>query len=141
MKDFSSSGVNRYRLRQGPLASGDSAGNYGAFAIELRRNTWAIVVAADGDESGWEHVSAHVRYVNGKGKQVLRTPTWEEMCQVKDWFWEPEEAVVQFHPPQSEYVNLHAHCLHLWRPEDGVFPMPPSILVGPVNSAKEGQGA
>ena len=54
---------------------------------------------------GWEHVS--IAYTN-------RTPTLEEMCKVKDMFWNEEECVVQFHPPKSEYVNVHPYCLHLW---------------------------
>ena len=41
---------------------------------------------------GWEHVS--VSYKN-------RVPTWDEMCKVKDMFWNDEECVVQYHPPKS----------------------------------------
>ncbi len=55
---------------------------------------------------GWEHVS--VSYPN-------KTPSWDEMCKVKDMFWNDDECVIQFHPPKSEYVNIHPHCLHLWR--------------------------
>lgn len=55
---------------------------------------------------GWEHVSVSLRN---------RCPTWEEMCAFKDIFWEEEECVVQFHPPKSEYVNLHPYCLHMWK--------------------------
>jgi len=60
-----------------------------------------------GDRTGgWEHVSVSCED---------RTPTWDEMCMVKDAFWSEEEAVVQMHPPRSQYVNLHPYCLHLWR--------------------------
>ena len=55
---------------------------------------------------GWEHVS-----VSYKSKD----PTWEEMCMIKDIFWDENETVIQFHPPKDEYVNLHPHCLHLWK--------------------------
>lgn len=69
---------------------------------------------------GWEHVS--VSYPN-------RTPTWDEMCRVKDIFWNEEECVVQYHPPKSEYVNFHPYCLHLWRRIGEEYPMPPKNFV------------
>jgi hypothetical protein len=69
---------------------------------------------------GWEHVS--VSYPN-------RTPTWEEMCKVKEMFWKDEECVIQYHPPKSEYVSVHPYCLHLWRKVDADFERPPKIMV------------
>lgn len=70
-----------------------------------------IIWTVDPFDHGWEHVS--VCPINGK------TPTWDDMCFVRDMFWEPEDTVVQFHPPKSEYVNIMDNCLHLWRPADG----------------------
>jgi hypothetical protein len=61
---------------------------------------------------------------------VDRCPTWEEMCQINDMFWDKTDCVVQFHPPESEYVNNHPYCLHLWKPIGIALPMPDSILVG-----------
>lgn len=55
---------------------------------------------------GWEHASVSLK---------KRCPTWEEMCMVKDIFWKETECVLQFHPPKSEYVNLHPFCLHMWK--------------------------
>jgi hypothetical protein len=52
------------------------------------------------------------------------------MCFVKNLFWDPDECVVQFHPPESEYINNHPNVLHLWRNNRIRFPMPPSIMVG-----------
>lgn len=69
---------------------------------------------------GWEHVS--IAYAN-------RTPTWDEMCKVKDMFWNDNECVVQYHPPKSEYVNLHPYCLHLWRQIGNEFQTPPKFYV------------
>ena len=69
---------------------------------------------------GWEHVS--VSYKN-------RCPTWEEMCRVKEMFFNPEEVVVQYHPRQSEYINHHQYCLHLWRKCGEDFETPPTMLV------------
>lgn len=71
---------------------------------------------------GWEHVS--IRLMNGN------MPTWDDMCFVKDLFWEENQCVVQYHPPKDEYVNNISNCLHLWRPMMEKMPMPPSFMVG-----------
>ena len=73
---------------------------------------------------GWEHVS-----IDGKN----RTPTWDEMCSIKDIFFSDDECCVQYHPPKSEYVNNAPHCLHIWKPIEqysGTLPIPPSLFVG-----------
>ncbi len=62
------------------------------------------------NEEGMEHVSIEAI--------SRRLPTWNEMCEVKDIFWNDEEEVVQIHPKKSEYVNI-TEALHLWRPIDG----------------------
>jgi len=61
------------------------------------------------DEEGWEHVSVQLYH---------KLPTWEEMCEVKEIFWEDEEEAVQIHPKKSEYINM-TEALHIWRPKDG----------------------
>ncbi len=83
------------------------------------------VLASNGDQCGWEHVSVSLM------DRANACPSWAEMCIVKALFWDDEEAVIQFHPPKSEYVNAHPGCLHLWKQADAEFPVPPSILVGP----------
>lgn len=97
-----------------------------------------LIIATDGmdpelpgpeDQLRWNHVSISV--TNKRGLRLGRCPTWEQMSHVKDLFWEPEETVVQLHPPKSEHVNFHPHCLHLWKPVGVEIPLPPSILVGP----------
>ena len=110
---------NKFRIRDGRMGSGDSAGNNGAFAATLKHNQKVFIIAGDG--LGWEHVSV---------SRQDRCPTWDEMCQVKDIFWDADDCVIQYHPPESEYVNNHPNCLHLWRPVGVVIPMPPSIMVG-----------
>lgn len=78
----------------------------------------AVVVFSWG--GNWEHVS--VSYPN-------RCPTWEEMCKVKNMFWNEDECVVQYHPPKSEYVNNYPYCLHLWRKSGENFETPPKNFV------------
>ncbi len=110
---------------------GDS---YGAFYVQSpdpSRTVRAMlhIIASPGMEDiPWEHVS--VRAVKQFGKQFKSfTPTWDEMCFVKSLFWDDEDCVVQFHPPKSEYVNIHPNVLHLYRPVEDEIPMPPRVTV------------
>jgi hypothetical protein len=109
------------RLTSGRLASDASFGPYGVFFVHGPCGCELKIIASGGDETGWEHVSVST---------PRRPPNWQEMCFVKELFWEPDECVVQFHPPESQYVNNHPHCLHLWRSIREAFPLPPAILVG-----------
>jgi len=106
---------------------GDEVNN-GAFSLFSCEPGWQLfLIASDG--AGWEHVSVHARRSGAAAQQ--RTPTWREMCLVKDACWDdPEDVVVQFHPRRSEYVNQHPHVLHLWRPVSVALPTPDPILVG-----------
>jgi hypothetical protein len=111
-----------------------ACGANGAFrfpSVVSGRELWCI--ASDGAQwkaagltgPPWEHVSVHV--FNGRRTY---TPTWIEMCQVKDLFWDAEDLVIQFHPRASEYVNNHPNVLHLWRPIGVEIPTPPPATVG-----------
>jgi len=97
----------------------------GAFLVrspDSLRDTLCII-ADDGAAPkpiGWEHVSVSL---------ASRCPSWNEMCYVKELFWKPEECVVQFHPPEVDYVNIHPFVLHMWRNRSIKFPMPPKELV------------
>ena len=82
---------------------------------------FASVIWSDG--GGWEHVSICPF-------KRSYTPSWDDMCQLKDMFFKEDEIVVQYHPAKSEYVNNMPNCLHLWRSMNSTFPMPPSIMVG-----------
>jgi hypothetical protein len=107
------------------MASSPGA-DFGAFHV-IRGTVEFMIVAANEDEKSgvyWEHVSARARE---KGKE--RCPTWAEMCYIKGLFWGPEECVVQYHPPASEYKNEQPNCLHLWRYTKAEIPRPPRLLV------------
>lgn len=118
MKDLTS--LKKFRLRDKEKeiykCNGDS-GN-GIFKVFVQGKSFYCVASNGG---GWEHVSVH--RLNGK------MPTWEEMCAVKEMFFEDEEVVVQYHPKKSEYVNIHKSCLHLWRPTLEKLPIPPRHYV------------
>lgn len=82
-------------------------GGYGDITIE----DWKGSVVWGENEDGWEHVSVSP-YDHSK------MPTWDEMCAIKDIFFDDEELALQFHPRRSQYINLMENCLHLWRPKD-----------------------
>ena len=69
-------------------------------------------------EDNYEHVS-----ISALNPKVF--PTWEQMCDLKEMFFYPEEMVVQIHPKESEYIHgieidgtQVKNVLHLWRPID-----------------------
>lgn len=111
--------------------------SYGTFHIPVGGGRVLRTLACDGvdepgdpvpeEARGWEHVSVSAIIRGGISRPQL--PTWEEMCVVKDLFWGPEDAVVQFHPPKSEYVNDRP-VLHLWRCTNQPFPLPNPMTVG-----------
>lgn len=114
------------KLEAGRKVGDRSWGAYGKFFVRGPDKAVLCIIASGGDDDdeqseGWEHVS-----VSAPG----RTPTWAEMCFVKDLFWEETECVVQYHPPRADYVNNHPYCLHLWRNKRHEFQRPPAIMVG-----------
>jgi hypothetical protein len=121
--------------------SGPANSRSGATIIK-HGNAYLRVIFSDG--IGWNHVSVSL---------PTRCPSWEEMCYVKNVFFDPEETVMQLHPPESTYVNNHPFCLHLWQPQSeeelawviqawgdewiygdvqapGEIPVPPEFTVG-----------
>lgn len=96
-------------------------GGNGCFKVHVNGRSFKVIASSGG---GWEHIS-----VSPWSEKRKACPSWEEMCAIKDLLFEPEECVVQFHPPESEYVNNHPYCLHLWRYTHGNFPRPPMIFV------------
>lgn len=108
----------------------EMAGNNGAFYLPamtglMNNKSFFFCIATSG--MGWDHVSVTIPPVT-RGPE--RCPTWEEMCYVKSFFWDDEEECMQLHPPKSNWVDNHPFCLHLWRPQLCVIPLPPSIMVG-----------
>jgi hypothetical protein len=99
--------------------STDDFGNNGMFFIPCGKELLRCVIS---DGAGWDHVSVSLKH---------RTPTWDEMCFIKDMFFEAEEVAMQLHPKKSEYVNHMPFCLHLWSPRWDNIPTPPKNFVGP----------
>ena len=71
-------------------------------------------------QEGWDHVSVSC---------IDKPPRWEDMCYIKDLFFDEDECVMQLHPPKKDYVNTHENCLHLWKPARTPIPVPPKECV------------
>jgi hypothetical protein len=118
----------RARVTDGPTGSSVADGANGAFLIDSPEPGWRLaLIASDGAENGWEHVSVHA--YRPRAPHASRVPTWREMTFVKDLCWDDEDVVMQLHPARSTYVNVHPDVLHLWRPRDQTIPTPPRDLV------------
>jgi hypothetical protein len=128
MKEKPTAFAESHRLTKGTLASLAANGNNGAFRF-TRNGTKLLVIISDG--GGWDHVSVSCTH---------RCPTWSEMCWIKNIFFDEDEWVTQYHPAKSDYVNFHANCLHLWRPQGVDVPQPPSWMVGPIEAAANQKG-
>jgi len=111
------------RIQRGYYAS--SPGDmHGGFKVVGPKSVALMIMSSGTGEmcEGWEHVSVSCTY---------RTPNWDEMCWVKRAFWRDDEVVMQLHPVETDYVNHHPYCLHLWRPLNATIPLPPAEFVGP----------
>lgn len=98
-----------------PLYESTKWNLHGAFCVGSLR----ILSSGRTSPDGWEHVSV---------SRADRIPNWMEMCRVKDWFWGPDETVIQLHVPAAKHVNIHEFCLHLWKPPY-LLPLPPKESV------------
>jgi len=78
------------------------------FKTEMKVGSLKASVIWSIEPGGWEHVSI-------MPLDHRRMPSWDDMCKLKEIFFEDEEEVIQIHPKKSEYVNIVDNCLHLWR--------------------------
>ncbi len=95
----------------------DGGAAWAELASTIKPAQAAIIFSWGG---GWDHVS--VSFKN-------RTPTWDEMVEVKNMFFRKDETVIQFHPKEEERINLHPHCLHLWKKQGWEAELPPGWMV------------
>lgn len=77
--------LDKWRLDVRKYCGSNGDDKNGAFKIFVNGRA-LFCIASNG--RGWEHVSV-------SPKNQKRCPTWEEMCAVKNLFFEPEETVIQ----------------------------------------------
>lgn len=106
----------------------------GAYAIahpKIKEYYFQVIVGTGMD---WDHVSTCLRSIKehkmaDENHFVQRTPFWQEMCFIKNFFFDKNEVVIQIHPQEVEYINIHNFVLHLWRPQKENIPCPKTIMV------------
>lgn len=96
---------------------GERGAPHGAFRFTFRGAVLLVIASGEG---GWDHVSVSC---------AKRCPEWDEMEFIKRLFFREDECAMQLHPPLSQYVNVHPHVLHLWRPHAQPIPQPPMAFV------------
>ena len=102
-----------FRIKRGPKASTEKAGNNGVFEIYYH-NVLLEVTASEAE--GWECVSV---------RHSFRMPRWVELDYVRSIFWQKGALVVHYFDrdlvPGSEYTRL------MWRQSgaENIFPRPP----------------
>lgn len=112
--------MERYRITHPVLGRGER--HWGFFVISDGPLAGLRMQSSRDDE--WDHVSV---------SRPDRCPTWDEMCAIKELFFDDDECVMQLHVPKADHVNFHPYCLHLWKPRRGQrIPRPPAAYVGPV---------
>jgi hypothetical protein len=116
MKNLYLNEINKYRINfRGHLGNEKC----GFFIIPYKNNCYKNIISS---YNNWEHLSTSIVDVN-------RTPTWDEMCYFKDFFFNEEECLIQYHPAKKDYVNTHPYVLHMWKPIDEEIKMPPKYMV------------
>lgn len=114
--------LNQYRRCEWELRAHGVLGDRGNGCFVIERNGIELCCLAS-NGGGWDHVSVSTSE---------RCPTWEEMSFIHRLFARPGETWVQFHVPETEHVNEHPYCLHLWRKQSGQQSKPPATMVGRV---------
>lgn len=97
---------------------------------EQNESSFSVPSPVIGGESLAVHIGINLGWEYAAVSTQHRCPSWEEMAFIKSSLWPPESCVVEFHPPQSQYVNVHPYCLWLFRPVGGGMPRPPVEIVG-----------
>lgn len=87
----------------------------GSKYLNARSRMAVIASVEEHDGQRWLHVSCSF---------PDRLPSWDDLKMVKETFIGREALALQVLPPETEYVNLHPYCLHLWARIDGVRPVP-----------------
>lgn len=120
--------VEKYRVNLEGMPETHRGQTFGMFII-ARPTIQIRMLACDGSETGWDHVSVSCKVQKPDGTKEDICAPWDIMKMAKEFFWEDEECVVQFHPPASRYINRTENVLHLWKRVGQEYETPPTILI------------
>jgi hypothetical protein len=82
----------------------------GGEAYQNTHGLRVILMVEKHDDGNWRHLSVSME---------SNLPSWDDLHEVKRIFFGDDAFVVQIIPPESQYVNYHPYCLHLWQYLDG----------------------
>lgn len=100
--------------------TGEEVGPRGFFILPNPRTMKGMYILIQADNlQGWEHISIAIPSEN-------RWPTIEELNWIREFFWDTDERLVQFHGK----LKKNEFCIHLWKPIDQELPVPPSFMAG-----------
>lgn len=116
--------LEEFRCKDYSIWSSEKGDTFGVFIIRIGSYALLCIV---GDGHFWDHVSVTVR--DKKGRQIKRLPNYNELCKVKNLFFEDDEIVVHYFVPATDHVNINDWCLHLWKHQQKPFPRPPMYMV------------
>lgn len=94
----------------------------GLFEVQIVENAFSYHFPYSRNIGEHANIKAN-NYPDQEYKRVFmyvdfRCPTWPEMVELANMFFNPGEIVIQFHPIASEYVNETKTALHLWEPKN-----------------------
>lgn len=74
----------------------------------------------------------NVSLLDNDKKMIYRFPTWDEMCEVKETYFDPNWAAIEVHNYKTE-MNMKKkedYSIDIWMPFTKELPLPPTFLVG-----------
>lgn len=82
----------------------------------------------------WERVDAQLWKIVSNTKRQSRPAdrclTWKEQCYIKNFFWGPQEVILQFFPAMTDYIGTdeEEYAVHLWNPLKGQCEVPQAMV-------------
>lgn len=122
--------LNKIKQTMGMKIKKESKNGFGGSVFPIEYKNGKAKIIQDYDKvlnfmfswaCGFEHLSVST---------TVKTPSWEQMCKMKDIFWNEDEVCMQLHPAKEDYIDNMKYCLHIWKPINEKIPTPPNLMVG-----------
>lgn len=123
---------NQHRFKEGPFKTSNEDGNNGFFVIPFVKKVGKsgkmeyYMMCIVSDKLGWDRVSVYI--IDKKGNTIPRTPIWEEMEAVRNYFWDETDEVIQYQNMNNE-KQQNPYMLHMWKPQLTIFAKPPKEVI------------
>jgi hypothetical protein len=112
----------KYRVIDGDNSTTIHNGNNGLFKLYLRgnrTNLGSMLYITATEKDSWECVEVYT---------PVRYPIWEELCLVRNLFWDRNDLVIQYYPREKDCSNFKKYSVCLWRPTNQLIPNPQGAL-------------